>query len=176
MLKILIITEPTKYTYHTAISDMLQTTLQEQGYSVTIIDINAYKYDHECLNDVISLQPDVLITLDLAGFRFRTQAGEIAFNMLPSKNLNLLWGNKAEYAPFLQKKLSLSMLFYDVSGINNKVEQMYPNLLYYKVAGAINCSAASESNVLMNQQIIQEIWKDFLNETLLQTEDLLSET
>ena len=167
MLNILILIEPTKYSYHIAISNMIQSALQAEEHSITILDINTYKYDHECLNHINSLQPDVLITLDLSGFRFRTQAGEIALNMMTSKNLNLIWGNKAEYSTFLRKKISLSMLFYDVSGTDGHLMHIYPNLLYYKALEQISYSTTSKDETTMNQKHFLKIWNDFLNDTLL---------
>ncbi len=154
MWKIIILMDPAKYSYHTTVSRQIQFTLESDGHTVTILNINSCVPDHECLHKIIELQPDVLITLDLAGFRFRTQAGEIALNMLPTKNLNLIWGNKPEYAPLLRKKLSLSMLFYDVSGADNRLTELYPNLLYYRFSGTLDS--------------FPQIWSDFTRDVQLQ--------
>ncbi len=156
MFTIAILTAPTIYPYHTSISTMLKSTLSDDKYTVSIIDINAYKFDHLCLKDIENIHPDILITLDLSGYGFRTQTGENALNMLYTKNLNLIWGNKPEYAPFLTKKISMSMLFYDVSGRDHHLPTHYPNMLYYKVVDR-----------LTDETSFQNIWTDFIAQTLL---------
>lgn len=169
MANIIILTNTTEYSYHNAIRDMIYNTLSEGSHAVTTLDINTYKFDHECLNQIKKLQPDILITLDLAGFRFRTQSGENALNMLHSKNLNLIWGNKSEYAQYLNKKISLSMLFYDCSGKDYHLPEIYPNLLYYKAIGSMPtaCSKADYPNQSQSVESFQQIWSDFIQEVLL---------
>lgn len=153
MANIVILINPANYPYHAHTSESIALFLSKQNHRVSIFDIDCEPYDYLCLGKIKALEPDVLITLDLAGFRFRTQAGEIAFNMLPTKNLNLIWSNKPEYSDFLVKKLSLSMLFYDVSGTDCKLPSIYPNLLYYKAFDSINHFPL--------------IWEDFKAEALL---------
>ena len=167
MLKIIILTESPKYSYHTTASRQIQSTLESNGHAVTILDISFCMPDHKYLQKINELQPDILITLDLAGFQFRTQAGEIALNMLPTKNLNLLWGNKPEYAGLLHKKISLSMLFYDVTGMDHHLPALYPDLLYYKVLGTIPPEA---SDFTQARESFALIWADFTREVLLSEE------
>ena len=164
MWKIIILTESAKYSYHTTASRQIQSTLESDGHAVTILDISFCIPDHKYLQKINELQPDVLITLDLAGFQFRTQAGEIALNMLPTKILNLIWGNKPEYAGFLHKKISLSMLFYDVTGMNHHLPAIYLDLLYYKVLGVIPPEASDSTQA---REAFAQIWADFTREVLL---------
>lgn len=143
-----------KYPYHITISNIIQTALESGHHSLTILDADSYT--QECLTELNTLQPDVLITLDLAGFHFRTQTGENALNMFCTKNLNLIWGNKPEYAPYLNKKLSMSMLFYDATGKDNQLPTFYPNMLYYKAL-----------NKLTDADAFKAVWYDFTTEVLL---------
>lgn len=156
MQNITVLTAPTTYSYHTDISNTILSALNRSKYTISIIDIDAYKFDHQCLQHIEQLQPDILITLDLSGFRFRTQMGENALNMLYTKNLNLIWGYKPEYTPYLSKKISMSMLFYDATGINNHIPTLYPNILYYKAL-----------NELTHTKSFLNIWNDFITEVLL---------
>ncbi len=143
-----------KYPYHINISNIIQTALDSSHHSLTILDVDSYT--HECLTELNTLQPDVLITLDLAGFHFRTQTGENALNMFCTKNLNLIWGSKPEYAPYLNKKISMSMLFYDATGKDNHLPTLYPNMLYYKALSKLTDADAFKA-----------IWNDFTTEVLL---------
>ncbi len=166
MLNIVILLNTAKYHYHTKLSRMMQSFLCTESHTVAVLDINSNKRDCEYLEKINTLQPDVLITLDLSGFQFRTQAGEIALNMLATKNLNLIWGNKEEYSLFLNKKLSLSMLFYDGTGTDHHLPQKYQNLLYYKAFSPL-IHTASTATPDMDQEQFQHIWQDFTQEALL---------
>lgn len=146
---------------------MIEAVLNKPNYTISTLDINCEKFDYQCLAKIKSLNPDILITLDLAGFRFQTQSGENALNMLTTKNLNILWGNKPEYAPLLCKKISLSMQFYDASGKDNQLPQIFPDLLYYKTLGELSTTTTSEQEISINKEVFLKIWQDFLTEVLL---------
>lgn len=167
-MNVAILTNPRQYAYHGEASAFLLNLLTQKGIRTTILDVFSEPYAHRCLAKLNSFQPDILITLDLAGFHFRTQSGENALNMLFTKNLNLIWGNRPEYTAFLQKKISLSMLFYDVSGHSCPLSQYYPNVLYYKAMGALLPSPDTPAEDARNRSVFQNIWKDFLSETLLE--------
>lgn len=165
MTSIVILTNAKQYPYHTPAFSALEKVLSKKNHIVVQLDIDSYKYDHQCLAKLKELEPDILITLDLAGFRFRTQSGENALNMLFTKNLNIIWGNKSEYRPLLAKKISLSMLFYDASGLDCALSDIYPNLLYYKSPGKLS---ANEDflNTPEEKLVFQKIWADFTKEAL----------
>lgn len=164
-----ILTNPIQYSYHKKTAYFLQSVLTQKGIHTTVLNAFSDPYPHKNLIQLTKLDPDILITLDLAGFHFRTQSGENALNMLFTKNLNLIWGNRPEYAAFLQKKISLSMLFYDVSGHSCPLSQYYPNVLYYKAMGALLPSPDTPAEDARNRSVFQNIWKDFLSETLLES-------
>ena len=166
-MNIVILVNPQQYPYHITVASMINFSLKQLNHTVSILDINSQKFDHLCLAKLNFLAPDILITLDLSGFRFQTQSGENALNMLTTKNLNIIWGNRPEYANFLNKKISLSMLFYDASGINNQLPQIFPYVLYYKALGEINITSEFVQHTSYNQGIFLAIWQDFLKEVLL---------
>lgn len=165
MSNIVILTNNVTYPYHKNVTNMLIGSLSNTDYTVQTLDINSTQYPHQCLAKLNSMNPDILITLDLAGFHFRTQSGENALNMLYTKNLNLVWGNRPEYADYLNKKVSLSMLFYDTTGKDYRLSTHYPNVLYYKTCPdfliAQECDSATDSSNFL------AIWEDFLAEVLL---------
>ena len=167
MLHTLILTNTQNYDYHTPIASHIQSYLKSRSHNVTILDIDSEKYDHQCFAQVKDANPDVVITLDLAGFRFRTQSGEIALNQLYSKNLNLIWGNKPEYSSYLNKKISLSMLFYDVAGTDCHLSDSYPNVLYYDVAKPLLVSQAQPLSPDKTQEVFSQIWSNFTTQVLL---------
>lgn len=165
-MTILILTSRQQYPYHLFLAETLMKLLAKDRHSVSILDVSSHNRDSLYLQSIQKLSPDVLITLDLAGFHFRTQTKENALNMLPSKNLNLLWGNKEEYAPLLCGKISLSMLFYDVSGKNCHLPKHYPNLHYYKADKDFFMDVRTPEPEGI-QKAFRLIWKDFTGEVLL---------
>lgn len=165
MSNIIILTNYTVYPYHKNIATMITSALSSLSHSVQSVDITSTQYPHQCLAELTSMNPDILITLDLAGFHFRTQSGENALNMLYTKNLNLVWGNRPEYADFLNKKVSLSMLFYDATGRDYQLSTYYPNVLYYKAHS--DYSITQDDNSPANSIHFLSIWEDFLSEIFL---------
>ena len=89
-MNITILTNTTQYTYHNIIAETIQNLLYNSGNTVFVLDIHSEKYDHLCLQRLNNFSPQIVITLDLAGFNFRTQTGENALNMLSTKNLNII--------------------------------------------------------------------------------------
>lgn len=164
MNHIVILTNYTTYPYHQSIATMISSILSDAGYSVQSLDISYTRYAHQCFAKLTAMEPDILITLDLAGFHFRTLTGENALNMLYTKNLNLVWGNRPEYADFLNKKVSLSMLFYDAAGRDCQLPTFFPNVLYYKARPDFTLHQtqclSTDSEHFIN------IWKDFMAEIL----------
>lgn len=162
MKKILIITNTSVYNYHNSISQLISEKMSFHATVITI-DISSFRYANQCFSTIENFAPSVLITLDLAGFHIRTQSNECALNTLHCKCLNLLWGNKPEYAVYLHGKLSLSMIFYDVSGKNNNLPLFFPNMLYYK--SSFQLSPKYPHNIALDTW--DNLWKDFTSEVLL---------
>lgn len=162
MSNIVVLTNHMTYPYHKKVADMITSIFTTSQHIVKVLDVNSTQYPHQCLAKLTAMEPEFLITLDLAGFHFRTQSGENALNMLFTKNLNLVWGNPPEYTSFLTKKISLSMLFYDATGIDNKYHTLYPNVLYYKAQTDFQLSKGECLST--DKQHFQNIWEDFQNE------------
>lgn len=165
-MTIIILTNQKQYPYHSFLSKMLMQFFKEKDSLVSIMDIPSDTYEYFSLQQIQNQSPDILITFDLAGFPFRTQTKETALNMLSSKNLNLLWGDKKEYTPFLSGKLSLSMIFYDLSGENFHLSRHYPNLQYYK-ASPNYCLDTHTTDFANFSKVFSLIWEDFTKEALL---------
>lgn len=169
-MNIVIFTNSEKYPYHPAIAGFLTSEISESSEiksCIQTLDIDAFPCDSACLKACMRFAPDIVITLDLAGFRFPTQSGECALNMLTTKNLNLIWGRKPEYSAYLCKKLSLSMRFYDVSGTDCEFPLTYPNMLYYKACDELYQEADTQMKQTSNRILFKKLWSDFLKEVLL---------
>lgn len=154
-MKTFILYNDTIYPYH---SDVL--TLIISFFNINKIPYSTFHTSNlssfNVLQSIDKEKPDVIITFDLAGFSYRTQLGEISLNNLFTKNLNLIWGSKPEYTKYLSKKLSLSMHFYDVTGIDHKLRNQYPNIEYYNA-----------NYTLEDINDFSNLWENFINEVLL---------
>ncbi len=165
-MNITVLINQTRYSYHKEVAECIADFLKLRDHMVSIIDVCGLPFPHQNLSAVEQSSPDVLVILDLSGFHFLTQSGENALNMLYTKNLNLLWGNKPEYATFLSKKISLSMRFYDVSGTDTKLPDSFPNMLYFTACDQF-FTAPAHIHQPDNTQLLEQIWNDFLEKTLL---------
>lgn len=168
-MKIVILSNTNKFPYHTQITKALNNTASSVLFCAYFVDISN-KTPISSISQQLSTEcPDVIITLDLAGFELRTLTGESLLNMLPCKVCNIIWGDKPEYSNYLSGKLSLSMLFYDATSNDNQLPSKYPNMrYYYSTSKAIPTvpfnNVNTESDVL---ETLQNIWNRFTKEVLL---------
>lgn len=165
-MNIIVLSDTRKYPYHTTITKALESIVFSNGSNAQIIDIKDANSSH-FTQQLSSNTPDIIMTLDLACFEFRTLTGECILNMLPCKACNILWGDKPEYSKYLSGKLSLSMLFYDATGADNQLPSKYPNMRYYYPTSRVIPTTTlndTESEII---ETIQNIWNHFTKEVLI---------
>ena len=121
----------------------------------------------ELMKNLSASAPDVIISLDLAGFELKTLTGECLFNTLPCKILNIISGDAPEYHAFLSKKLSLSMLFYDISGRDFHLSAKYPYMRYYYPLTKIVSAPMTDFQGIHSADMLLNIWNHFKKESLL---------
>lgn len=155
-----------RYPYHRNILSVLADHLFPNDTDISIIDLS--QSNISALGQHLdAAAPDLVITLDLAGFEIRTYTGECFLNILPSKICNIIWGSKPEYENFLNGKLSLSMLFYDATGINHELSSVYPYLRYYypTIHPITNSQIVdSDSDTI---EALKALWNHFIKEVLI---------
>lgn len=167
-MNITVLSNTQKYPYHTQIAKAMDTIVSITSSNAQIIDIKNVHLSH-FTQQLSSSTPDIIITLDLAGFEFRTLTGECLLNMLPGNVCNILWGDKPEYNKYLTGKLSLSMLFYDATGTDNQLPAKYPYMrYYYPTPQAIPASTYSDNtSETQTSEALLNIWEHFTKEVLL---------
>lgn len=161
MQNIILLSDSADYTYHLELCTLLQALPCFKSFTIHHLDINKVTAKHLYFNQIQELSPAIIITLDLAGFQFYTQLGRISFNILHTKILNLIWGNKEEYAPYLSQPLSLSMHFFDCSENPYDITKDYPNVEYYNSLGTISTITPLCKE---NEEILSKIAACFLSE------------
>lgn len=164
MNNIVLISDTANYPYHSRLCNLIQSLSSFKDYTFSHIDRESGKRDSILSNEITALSPDLVITLDLAGFHSYTQLGEIALNLLPAKLMNLIWGNKPEYSPLLSKKLSLSMHFFDCSPQTSPLMELYPYMEYCKHIGSVITEKPLETHDAHNKSSLEQISRCFLQE------------
>lgn len=168
-MRILLLKDGSAHPGHTPFAQQAADWLRRQGNDVSLLDVGE-KGAERAFRAAAAQDPDVILTLDLAGFAFRTVSGEAVLNMQTAKVLHLVWGAQPQQAAYLEKKISLAMLFYDVSPEASFPAQRYPNVLYAKAPGALHCPAGTAAETEADERVLEAIWDDFLSETMLRAE------
>lgn len=161
MKNIILLSQSCNYSYHLELCTLLQSLPNFEAFTMHHIDINETTAKHLYFKKIQELAPVFVITLDLAGFQFYTQLGRIALNILPAKILNIIWGNKEEYAAYLSQPLSLSMHFFDCSEKPYNIIKDYPYVEYYNSLGVINTVTP---HCQENKEVLLKIINCFFNE------------
>lgn len=155
-----------RYPYHRNILSILADHLFPNDTDISIIDLS--QSNISALGQHLdATAPDLVITLDLSGFEIRTYTGECFLNILPSKICNIIWGNKPEYSKYLNGKLSLSMLFYDATGINHELSSVYPYLRYYYSTMYPIASTQINDSASETIEALKALWNHFIKEVLI---------
>lgn len=87
----------------------------------------------DIVGEIKALRPDLLITIDLAGFEQCTLTDNISYNLLDCKQLHLLLHENLPNEPYLKGQLSIAMFFYCAGdAYYNELIRKYPNMPYLK--------------------------------------------
>lgn len=169
MNTLFILTNTSHHPYHSNILSILSKCTNLKNFNTHIIDINKQSNTSAICQKLSQSSPDLIITLDLAGFELRTVTGECLLNMLPCKTCNIIWGDKPAYKEYLTGKLSLAMLFYDATGKDNQLPAKYSYMRYYYPTSEaiITTQAGSNASESQTVEVLQNIWNHFTKEVLL---------
>ena len=85
MNTLFIIVNTTQYAYHKELLSLLETKVFLDFSNIYTIDIDKQQTHSTVSQQLSSTNPNLIITLDLAGFELRTLTGECLLNMLPCK-------------------------------------------------------------------------------------------
>ena len=87
----------------------------------------------DIVGEIRALHPDLLITVDLAGFEQCTLTDNISYNLLDCKQLHLLLHENLPNEPHLKGQLSIAMFFYCAGdAYYDELIRKYPNMPYLK--------------------------------------------
>jgi glycosyltransferase involved in cell wall biosynthesis len=129
-----IVIDNKEHFYHEKTAILLCGILEEWEYDGIIIDISSGKEDCEYYEEIINKFPHLIITLDMAGFHFRTELDSPAYNTMSSRMLNIIFSPLKDYEMYLKDNLNFSMFFYtgDKKGMEYLLEKYpdIPNLVY----------------------------------------------
>ncbi len=83
----------------------------------------------DLIGEIRAFHPELLITIDLAGFEQCTLTDNISYNLLDCKQLHLLLHENLPNEPYLSGQLSIAMFFYCAGdSYCDKLMAKYPHL------------------------------------------------
>ena len=132
--KCVIVIEGKRFDYHYKIAEFLQAQLEEWEYQGRVVDISTGNEDYEYYREITNTNPQLMIVLDMAGFRFSSELEEPSYNTIGCRMVNIVFTPLREYENYWRGNLNFSMFFYsgDKAGIgyfSNKYPDI-PNLIY----------------------------------------------
>ena len=107
--------------------------LEQEGNIETSCLACSSKKQRDITSAVKSLHPELLITVDLAGFEQRTLTDNISYNLLDCKQLHLLFHENLPNEKYLSKQLSIAMFFYCAGDTYYEyLCKLYPHVPYLR--------------------------------------------
>lgn len=170
-MKIVIITQqPTGSIY--GLEEFQDKLEQEGGAKVSCLQYTSGG-QRDVIGEITSLLPDLLITVDLAGFEQCTLTDNVAYNLLGCRQFHLLLHRELPNENYLYRPLNIAMFFY-CAGADycDYLRQRYPDLPYLKMLSGWKpetaVRAVSEREFKeRNAQAFYEAYQEVLRESLL---------
>ena len=112
MKKALIVIDSSKNKEHEKLSHYLEESLEKAGWKVQSLDFKTEIQEFNSFRTMADYKPELLITLDLAGFCMKTDAEEASYNRIPCRMAHLLFSSYREYEEILARTINFSMYFF----------------------------------------------------------------
>ncbi len=111
--------------------------------------------------DIAKIEPDLLLTWNLAGFEQSTLTGGLAYNLLDCKQIHLLTRENLRDENCLSRQLSIAMFFYCAGAeYFRRLQAEYPDIPYLKQLNGWsleNTPAAVNGNADILYNVILEV-------------------
>lgn len=171
-MKIIIITQqPTNELC--GLEEFLSRLAQEGNTEVSRLQYTSGE-QRDTFAEIKSLQPDLLITVNLPGFEQSTLTDNIAYNLLVCKQLHLLLHRNLPNELYLDRPLNIAMFFYCVGDdYYNYLLKRYPELPYLKKLSGWRTETEAQTDADQqvkeeNAQALYAAYREVLREGMLQ--------
>lgn len=116
-MRILLIVDTQKYKYHGELFIDFENALvnhyeDDDDCSLEVIDISTFSAEYEAYEYISGTHPDLIITLDCAGFDMLTTSGSISYNSIPCRMAHVLLKKRELYSAYLNNRQNFSMYTY----------------------------------------------------------------
>lgn len=125
-MKIAIVINTGEYKRHSKMGEVFFNALREKGYEIKIIDLGKDIPAHEKSGMIKQVQPQLIITFDMAGFELRTTLDSASYNVMPYRMAHILPGEYPLYSKWLQESMNFSMFFYALSETAEEIKKNHP--------------------------------------------------
>lgn len=136
---------------------------KEKQYIVGKISISDRKPGHVYFEQLKEENPDYIISFAMAGFRWKTLASQVSYNLLYAKQIHVLIGDYDVYETFLQKEYAMNLFFFaDHDKWTKEWEQRYAGIPYMRkvptfFVGKNLSDEEKKSNIKNLHQIINQV-------------------
>jgi hypothetical protein len=163
-MKIVFVINSKKYFYH---KDMLRQFLisAEKYGTCRIIDLSVGTAFHMIYDEIEQSGCDLLISLDLAGFEFRTETNTLSYNNLGCRMAHVLFRGMHEYREELRQQMNFSMFLFsmreeDVAVMNDR----YPNIPNVERIERMEYRHPAEEDMAKSRNIINKWFAHIMDE------------
>lgn len=164
--KAIIVTHQALYPYHAILADHLQCALSGLALDSAVLDISANRPDHIYFHSIRDFSPDLLVTLDLAGFRFANEYNEPSYNGLGCIMAHIAIAPLTSFEAYLSHLLSFSMFFFTSSDKEAiSVAERFPQLPNLRIMQPLVLNSAADA--MHNQTVLTNLFSALLTETAL---------
>jgi hypothetical protein len=112
----------------------IRSSLEQMNYSVSLCPITEKHTFFSYFSDFQNNLPNLILTIDLAGFELKTTGENVAYNRLPTNIIHYISQMKEDYADELNHLFAISSLFLSVDPncirfIQNQCKKIYTSRL-----------------------------------------------
>lgn len=95
--------------------DTIRDYMKNYSKNISLYDFKDRKLQHEHYFAIGKLNPDLIITIDMAGFEMRTETDKPSYNIMHCRLIHVLLHEREYYGEFADDRLTLSQFKVDMS-------------------------------------------------------------
>lgn len=164
IVNIVLVINTKKYPYHRNMSDIFSEAAGRYGIC-QIFDLSVGTALHMIYDEIEQSGCGLLISLDLAGFEFRTETNTLSYNNLGCRMAHVLFRGMHEYREELRQQMNFSMFLFsmreeDVAVMNDR----YPNIPNVERIERMEYRHPAEEDMAKSRNIINKWFAHIMDE------------
>jgi len=129
-MKIVILMDTVKYSNHHVYAEKIEKALAA-GNNFFVYNMSSGKPFHEAYRIIEGEKPELIITLDCAGFELKTELNSLSLNCLHCRAIHMLFEKTYKYGDLLDNLFSLSHFMFLPKGSDvSRFKETHNNIAY----------------------------------------------